>query len=95
MGKVVLKGVMQKKCSTYTSFRKRDLPIPEHKCNINHYSSLGSMESILCKMMLEEVNDLSDGRVVVTEVMSDDDSTIRSHCAAVENGGKLAEGSAS
>ena len=45
-------------------------------------------------MMLEEVDQLSDGRVVVSEVVSDDDSTLRSHCAAVENGGKLAEESA-
>ena len=50
------------------------------------------MASILCRMMLEEVDMLSGGRVVLSEVVSDDDSTLRSHCAAVENDGRLVEG---
>ena len=44
------------------------------------------------RIMLEEVDHLSGDRVVVSEVVSDDDSTLRSHCAAVENGGKLTKG---
>ena len=91
-GKVIMRGVMQKKCSTCTSYNKRDLPVPKHICNINHQGSSGSMESILCRILLEEVDTMSFNKVAVAEVVSDDDSTLRSYCSAVENGGSLRPG---
>ena len=91
-GKVIMRGVMQKKCSICTSYNKRDLPVPEHTCNINHEGSSGSMESILCRKLLEEVHVMSFNKVAVGEVVSDDDSTLRSYCSLVSNGGSLSPG---
>ena len=81
-GKVFKCGVLQKSCVTCTSYQKRDLPIPNHLCNVNHNGSSGSMESLLCCQMIEELHDASGGKVVVSEVVSDDDSQLRSVCSA-------------
>ena len=41
--------------------------------------------------MLEEVTDMTGGRVFVGTVATDDDSTLRSYCRLFENGGKSKE----
>ena len=40
-------------------------------------------------MILEDVFEKTDRVVTGAEVVSDDDSTLRSHCSSVSNGGKL------
>ena len=87
-GKVLRCGVLQKQCSTCNSYRKRDLPVPDHPCNINHDRSSGSMEALLCKDLIEEITTETIGRVMVGQVVSDDDSTLRSVCSSHLKGGK-------
>jgi hypothetical protein len=91
-GKALRCGVLQKQCSTCNSYRKRDLPIPNHPCNINHDGSSGSMETLLCKDLIEEICEETIGRVMVGQVVSDDDSTLRSVCSSHSKGGKLYDG---
>ena len=69
-----------------------DLPVPDHRCNINHMGSSRSMESVLCRILLEEVNEVSKSKVFVSEVVFDDDSTLRSYCRTPQNGGELCDG---
>ena len=69
-----------------------DLPIPKHKCNVNHDDSSGSMDSTLCRLILEEVTDMTDGRVSIGTLVTDDDSTLRSHRRRLGNRVKQKEG---
>ena len=59
---------------------------------VNHDGSLGSMESSICRNLLEEINAFTKGRVSIGTLVTDDDSTLRSHCRTLENGGKLLKG---
>ena len=63
--------------------------VPDHICNINHSGSSGSMEAKLALILLEKVFKETAGKVYVTEMVTDDDSTIRSHCKNINMGGKL------
>ena len=47
---------------------------------------------MLCRELTEDVHNQTIVRVMVGEVVSDDDSTLRSMCFAKKNGGKLGEG---
>ena len=69
-----------------------NLPTPQHKCNANHDGYSDSMESTLCRLMLEEVTEKADARVSVGTLITDDDGTLRSHCSLLEHEGKLKEG---
>ena len=84
--------MFKKKCSFCDTYLKMDLAVPLHKCNANHDGSSGSMESTLCRQMLEEVTESTNSRVSVGTLVTDDDSTLRSHCKLHENGGKLRAG---
>ena len=64
-----------------------DLPIPKYKCNASHDGSSGSMESSLSMLMLELVAGMMDRRVFDGAHITDDDSTLRSHCRLLDNGG--------
>ena len=68
-----------------------DLPILTHNCNSNHDGSSGSMESSLCYILLEKINNTTKGWVSVGTLVTDDDSTLRSHCRSETNSGKLQE----
>ena len=50
------------------------------------------METLLCKDLIEEICEETIGRVMVGQVVSDDDSTLRSVCSSHSKGGKLHEG---
>ena len=90
-GKVLRCGVLQKQCSTCNSYRKRDLPIPDHEYNINDDGSSGRMEALLCKELIEDISTQIIGRVLVGQVVSGDDSILRSVCASRTKGGKLGD----
>jgi len=60
--------------------RKKDdtQPVREHKCNVNHHGSAGSMEP---QAILEMVVDLYDNRCSFAKfVITDDDSSIKAKC---------------
>ena len=65
-------------------------PIPEHFCNIDHTKSSGPMEAALGLSLVREIHEFSDGKARVAYMVSDDDTTLRSH-ASIFNGGKLEE----
>ena len=88
-GKMISIGVLKKKCSICTHCVSKDLPIPQHSCNINHDGSSGSMESILCKKMLEEILNSTNNTCYVNDLVTDDDSTLRGFCSTKGNGGEL------
>ena len=69
-----------------------NLPVPQHKCNSSHDGSSGSMESTLYRQILEETTEKTNTRVSVGTLVTDDDSTLRSHCRLLEHGDKLCEG---
>ena len=90
--KVASLGVLQKKCSVCQSYQKRDLPIPDHDCNSNHSGKFGSVEALLCRQMLEDLQEKTSANVHIGEIVSADDSTLRKHCSLKVNGGKLKPG---
>ena len=47
------------------------------------------MEANLALILLEEVFNETAGKIYVAEMVTDDDSTIRSHCKNINMGGKL------
>ena len=91
-GKVVCMGVRNKRCSTCTSHNKRGIEPPVHNCVVNHSGSSGGMESQLCEELITKMYEDFEGCVVVGGLVTDDDSTIRSRCKNVEEGGRLAAG---
>ena len=90
-GKVVQMGVLCKKCKTCSNFNRKDMEPPIHPCPVNHEASSGAMEARCCCTLLEEVCRKFDGIVTVGCLVTDDDSTLRSHCKTSGEGGKLAE----
>ena len=88
-GKVISRGILKKNCAICTHYLSKNLLIPEHSCNINHDGSSGSMESILCKKMLEDIFKSSNKRCCVNDLVTDDDSTLRQYCSTKANGGEL------
>ena len=91
-GKVVLCGVLKMLYSVCAAFEKRNLPAPDHVCNTNYSGGSGGMEALLLWHLLEQVHFGSNGRLRVEEIVTDDDSTLRDHCSAAENGGKVRSG---
>ena len=50
------------------------------------------MENILCRIFLEGPHKLSLGKILVAEIVSDDDLTLRKHCTSPDKEGGLNEG---
>ena len=86
-GKVTSMGVLCNKCSTCRSNNKKGIEPPPHACPINHTGSSGGMEAKLCCELLDEISETFDGLVVIGSLVTDDDSTIRSHCTNANEGG--------
>jgi len=62
-------------CIAHARKKNNPEPVREHKCNINHVGSAGSMEP---KAILEMVVDMYDNRYAFAEyVITDDDSSIK------------------
>ena len=57
-----------------------------------HDGSSGSVEALLCRELIEGIYTQTIGRVVVGQVVSDNDSTLRSVYASVINGEQVGEG---
>ena len=81
-------GVKQKMFSLYHLLELRQ-EIPEHVCNVNHTKGSGIMEASLGLQLIEDLFQFSFGKARVAHLMLDDDTTLRSHCQNVSNGGKL------
>jgi hypothetical protein len=73
--------VKSKRCNICNTWKKKmtlapiALPVPVHKCTINHTSSSGSMEPQACLEMV--ISTFEQYNVVVTRIVIDDDSSMR------------------
>ena len=81
---------MRKKgCSICSKANTRNLPAEPHKCQVNWSGSSGAMESSLALNLISDVFKKYGGNVFVEKVVSDNDSTMQSHCKSEKKGGKL------
>ena len=58
------------------------LLVSVHSCNTNHDGGSGSMEATFVRTMVDQVNQLSNGKVAIGMMITDDDSTLRRHCSS-------------
>ena len=77
-GKVVAVAVRAKKCSKCSRANSNQTRVKNHICPINHSGSSGSMEATVALDLTTEIYTNSKGKVHIKELVSDDDSTMRS-----------------
>jgi hypothetical protein len=80
-GKVVGMGVRKKKCKICSKYNRDEIEIPPHNCQVNHEGSSGSMEAGLALDSIKELIEKSKKKVHIKQIVTDDDSTMRAHCA--------------
>ena len=88
-GKVVEFGVLKKKCFTCEKHNTTQQNIPEHRCNVNHVGSSGSMESTLALRIVEGLHKSTKKKAYVQKLVTDDDSTMRSNLCHNDKKAKL------
>ena len=88
-GKVISMGVLAMACAVCRRCKRRGIEPSHHSCTINYDGSSGGMESTLCVELLEKISSDYEGRVHVGELVTDDDSTIRSRCRNKKDGGTV------
>ena len=88
-GKVISMGVLAKTCAVCRRCNIRGIEPSPHSCTINYDGSSGGMESTLCVELLEKISGDYEERVHVGELVTDDDSTIRSRCQNKKDGGTV------
>ena len=87
-GKIVRRGVRQTKCKKCQAINKNGIPNP-HDCMINWEGGSGAMEAAVALDLCQDICDSSNGRVFIETIVSDNNSTMRSHIQHATNGGKL------
>ena len=90
-GKVIKYDVRQTKCKKCEAQNKHGTSPVSHNCMINWEGGSGAMEAGTALDMTVEVYNSMEGRVFIETIVSDDDSTMRSHLQHESNGGKLVE----
>ena len=80
---------MTKQCSTRTATNRVGRQARPHEYNVNFEGGSGAMEAALSLKLLTKINHEYDQHVYVDHLVSDDDSTLRSHCQNQQHGGKL------
>ena len=81
-----------KKCAVYRSANQYGIEPPEHNCVINWVGASGAMEDgATLETVINLWND-SDDCLFIEYLVSDDNSSMRSHLKHIENGGKLLAG---
>ena len=61
------------------SLNRHSLPFKEHDCLVSWEGSSGAMEAGLALNMALKINKMFDGLVYIKEIVTDNDSTMRSH----------------
>ena len=84
-------GLRKKGCSICSKANGKNVPAGAHKCQVNWSGSSGAMESSLALDLISDTYRKFGGNVFIEKVVSDDDSTMRSHCKNEKNGGKLVD----
>ena len=77
-GKIIGLDVKGKKCAKCHYANKHNLPVKDHKCSINYEGSSGAMESKVALTLTERLFSESNGRIYIAQLVSDDDSSMRS-----------------
>ena len=88
-GEIIGLRVKCKKCTICRKANKRGIPAPEHKCTINWTGASGAMEAGVALEMVKKLCEDYDGRLYTEYIVSDDDSSMRSHLRHIDDGGKL------
>jgi hypothetical protein len=86
---VIAMGVMKKRCRICMRSSRCGVEPPVHSCVVNHFGSSGAMESTLALKLTKQIFEDSKHRVYLEEIVTDDDSTLRSHLQNEHKGGKL------
>ena len=82
--KVIFFGIL-KKCPTCIAHNNNEEQIPAHKCNVNHTGSSESMKTKLAFHMVSELCLQCDNRTFFSEIVTDDDTTMRANSTQFEN----------
>ena len=88
-GKIIGMQVRQTKCKKCQAENSNGTPAATHECMVNWDGGSGAMEAAVAMDLIVAVYEKTDGRVHCEVLVSDDDSTMRSHLQHSENGGKL------
>jgi len=88
-GKILGMQVRQTKCKKCQAQNSNGTPAATHDCMVNWDGDSGAMEAAVAMDLIVAVHDKMDSRVYCETLVSDDDSTMRSHLQHSENGGKL------
>ena len=88
-GKILGMQVRQTKCKKCQAENNNGTPAATHDCMVNWDGSSGAMEAAVAMYLIVVVHDKMNGRVYCATLVSDDDSTMRSHLQHSKNGGKL------
>ena len=80
---------MLKKCIICRNANKHGMPAHKHKCTINWTGTSGAMESGVALGMVKKLFEDYEGRLFIEYIVSDDDSSMRSHLRHIDDGGKL------
>ena len=84
--------LQKKKCSKCLRFNGLGYMVPKpHRYTVNWEGSSGAMKSTLALKLMQYLNKLHNGLVNVTEIVTDDDSTMHAHCKHKNRGGKLTD----
>ena len=86
---IIAMGVMKKRWRICICSSRRGVEPPVHSCVVNHFESSGAMESTLVLKLTKEIFEDSKHGVFLKEIVTDDDSTLRSHLRNACKGGKL------
>ena len=87
-GNIIGFKVKSKTCSVCSKANFLNIPTEEHGCRINYEGSSGGMEAQVALELCTSLHDDSGYSVCVHQIVSDDDSTMRSHLQYEDNSGK-------
>ena len=88
-GEIIGLCVKCKKCAVCRTANRYGMPAAEHSCTINWIGASGAMEAGVALEMVTNLWKDYNGRLFIEYLVSDDDSSMRSHLRNVENDGKL------
>ena len=78
---------MAKKCAICTGMNESEGASVAHQCSINWEGGSGAMESALALILVIAIYEEFNGLVFIENIVTDDDSTMRSHIKNIKNGG--------
>ena len=87
--KIVRYGLMKKNCSVCNCLNSTSAVFKQHSCSVNWDAGSGVMEAGLAVQLVLKINKMFKGLVCVREIVTDNDSKMRSHLRNKRDSGKL------